>query len=445
MSYELAPLEPDPDPPLRRSPAETARTPPHPSKQRLLSLDVYRGLIMISLAFAGFGLANTAKNMLAVQPDSELWKGVRIQFSHVDWVGWGYWDLIQPSFMFMVGVSMAYSYAKRRQLGHSYPRMFGHALFRSIVLILLGVFLTSNWSRSTYWSLMNVLTQIGLGYTFLFLLWCGRNWIFYCVAAMVLLVGTWAAYFFFPHAGIDLTSASEQAGVTSEWAGEHLADVPSAWHKNANVGSWVDGYLLNQFPRTEPLKPSSGGYQTINFIPSLATMLFGLMCGELLRRPIAPWWKLLILCGAGAGGILIGLALDYFGVCPIIKRIWTPSWAIFSGGICVLILASLYAVIDVLRLRSWTFPFVVVGMNSIAIYCMAQLLKPWVRDTWETHLGPRIFTLRAQFGTTTYAMADLHYLGVIRLCEPTIQAVAVGLTFWLVCLWMYRQKIFIRI
>ena len=137
----------------------------------MLSLDAYRGLIMVSLAFEGFGLRETAENHLEANPDSSLWQAVHYQFSHVPWTGCGYWDLIQPSFMFMVGVSMAYSCAKRSGLGHSYGRMLRHALWRSAFLILLGIFLISDSLSSTNWSLMNVLTQIGLGYTFLFLFW----------------------------------------------------------------------------------------------------------------------------------------------------------------------------------------------------------------------------------------------------------------------------------
>src|SRR5688572_23596535 len=107
-------------------PHSTQGLPPTPvakpgfTQQRLLSLDVYRGLIMITLAFNGFGLAATARNHLAQQPSSPVWQTVFHHFEHVEWAGCGYWDLIQPSFMFMVGVAMAFSYAKRQQQGASF-------------------------------------------------------------------------------------------------------------------------------------------------------------------------------------------------------------------------------------------------------------------------------------------------------------------------------------
>jgi predicted acyltransferase len=397
-----------------------------PASPRLLSLDAYRGFIMISLAFSGFGLAGTAALHLREQGPSKFWEAVRYQFGHVEWVGCAFWDLIQPSFMFMVGVALAFSYAKREQQGQTYPAMFRHAVWRSLVLILLGIFLISNGQASTNWSLMNVLTQIGLGYTFLFLLW-GRPISLQAAVAAILLIGTWLAYVLYPASGIDLSAGAPDLGVSREWAQQHLAGIAPAWHKNANVGHAVDLWLLNLLPQKTTFTYNGGGYQTINFIPSLATMLFGLMSGELLRSAQSARNRLTILVAAGLGGIIAGQVLNLTGVCPLVKRIWTPSWALFSGGWCCLILASFYAVVDVQGYRRWTFPLLVVGVNSIAIYCMSQLLDRWVAGVWRTHLGADVFL---SWGT---------------LNEPTLRCLMIGLVYWLACWWMYRHRIFIRI
>ena len=397
--------------------------------QRLQSLDVYRGLIMISLAFVGFGLAATAGNFLETRPESAFWKQVQYQFSHAEWVGCSYWDLIQPSFMFMVGVSMAYSYAKRQALGHSYMQMLRHAVTRAFVLVALSVFLMSMWSDATNWTFMNVLAQIGIAYPFLFLLW-NRPFRIQAIAATLLLVGTWIAYEAYPNSGVNLQSGAPEVGVTREWAQEHLTGIRDPWHKNANVGHAIDIQFLNQFPREEPFRYSGGGYPTINVVPSLATMLFGLMCGELLRSRRSSKTKLLILFGAGAVGLASGYALDLSGVIPIVKRIWSPSWTLFSTGWCCLILGSLYGIFDVLKLRFWTFPVIVIGMNPIAIYCMSMTLKPWVRRQLEIHFGENVFTF--------YGAMD-------PVWTPTVQATLVGLVFWLVCYYMYRNRIFIRV
>ena len=392
---------------------------------RLQSLDAFRGLIMVTLAFKGFGLAETAQNHLATAPDSSFWKTVYHHFEHVQWVGCGWWDMIQPSFMFMVGVSMAYSYLNRQRRGDSWLRMFSHALWRSVVLIALGIFLISNSKRSTEWMLTNVLTQIGLGYPFLFLLW-GRSLRTHVITAVALLVGVWALYTFYPTPGINPATGAPQVGVSAEWAQAHLKDISPAWHKNANVGHAVDLRVLNALPRREPFVFNVGGYHAINFIPSLATMLFGLMCGELLRSGRSPQRKLVVVILAGLAGLGAGIALSWAGV-PIVKRIWTPSWALYSAGWCCLILAALYGVIDLRGWRAWSFPLLVVGMNSIAIYCMEMTMKGWTAKTLQTHFGPDLFNA----------------LG--KANAPFVQYTLVGLVFWLVCYWMYRRKIFLRI
>ncbi len=393
---------------------------------RLLSLDAYRGVIMISLAFAGFGLAETARKHLETQGASSFWSAIAYQFEHVEWTGCGYWDMIQPSFMFMVGVSMAYSYAKREQLGQSYGRMFAHALVRAVVLVLLGVFLSSNGSKVTNWAFMNVLSQIGLGYAFLFLLW-RRGLVIQIVACLVLLVATWLAYTRYSDAGIDIENGNPAVGITAEWAQKNLTHVDAAWHKNANFGQAIDLRVLNWFPRTERFEFNSGGYQTINFVPSLATMILGLICGEWLRSTLTNTRKFWSIIALGVVSLAAGWLLSNYDVIPIVKRIWTPSWALFSTGWCCLILAALFGVIDVLQWRWWAFPLVVVGTNSIAVYLMSQMLKPWIGRTLQTHFGQELFLM---LGETW---------------EPFVRANLIGLVFWLVCLWLYKQRVFLKI
>lgn len=395
---------------------------------RLLSLDAYRGLIMVTLAFTGFGLAGTAREHLRLDETSPFWKEVFHQAEHAEWTGGGYWDMIQPSFMFMVGVAMAFSYAKRQQMGQSYLGMLGHAAVRSLVLIFLGIYFSGRWE------LMNVLTQIGLGYTFLFLLW-GRSIRTQAIAAAVILIGTWLMYRCYPTEGYDFDAPVQygpsgkeipQSGITRTWALQHLTGIDPSWHKNHNVGQAIDLVLLNHLPVATKFEFNSGGYQTINFVPSLATTLFGLMCGELLRSRRSYQYKLLVLLGAGIAGLLLGQALALTGVCPLIKRIWTPSWALYSTGWCCLILMSFYGIIDVLGYRRWAFALVVVGMNSIAIYFMGQTLRGYTIRFW-------------------HGVANDAFTAVGPLWTPMLECTLTGLLFWLVCLWMYRQKMFVRI
>ena len=395
------------------------------AEERLLSLDAYRGLIMIALAFSGFGLAKTAANRLEKYPESTFWESLRYQFSHVEWQGCAFWDLIQPSFMFMVGVSMAYSYVKRQARGDSWGQLFRHALVRSLVLILLGVFLSSTSSTATNWAFMNVLSQIGLGYPFLFLMW-RRPVAVQASVVGLLLAATWVGYSLYPTAGIDLETGAPAVGISAEWAQENLTGVDPHWHKNANIGHAADVVALNWFPRSSAFEFNSGGYQTINFIPSLATMIIGLICGEILRNPWTGSRKLLTLLAMGALGLVAGLVVERLGV-PIVKRIWTPSWALLSAGWCCMILSALYGIIDVAGWRRWSYFLVVVGMNSIAIYMMGQLLRGWTLRQLKVH-----------FGESWLEAFGPDYV-------PLISDSAVGLCFWLVCFWMAKQRIFVRI
>src|SRR5262249_11115216 len=147
------------------------------------------------------------------------------------------------------------------------------------------------------------------------------------------------------------------------------------------------------------------------------------MAGELLRGGLARHWKFLLLVAAGLACLSLGLLAGTF-VVPLVKRIWTPSWALYSTGWTFLILAAFFGVIDMIGFKKWAFPLVVVGMNSIAIYCMSQLMRGWVGSTLKTHLPGECF---------------VGPYGMILL--PSL----ILLVFWLICLWMYRRGIFLRI
>ena len=390
-----------------------------PGSTRLVSLDAFRGFIMLAMASEGFGFRQVAKEF----PESPIWAFLSSQFNHVPWRGCGFWDLIQPAFMFMVGVSMAYSYASRQAKGQSFNRMFWHAVYCAVVLVLLGVFLYSNGRKQTNFVFKNVLAQIGLGYVFLFLLWNRPRWV-QALAAVVILVGYWLVFAVYPLPPENFDYAS--VGVPADWQ-YHLNGFAAHWDKNVNAAAAFDRWFLNLFPRPEPFVFDKEGYPTLNFIPSLATMIFGLMAGELLRRHRSNSAKLIRLIACGLAALAIGWLLGFAGICPLVKRIWTPSWTIYSTGWVLLMLAAFYALVEMLGWRRWTWPLVVVGMNSIVIYCLAELLSPWFAATLKTHFGQSICDV---FGHD-YA--------------PITESVLVLFVLWLICVWMYRQRIFVRI
>jgi predicted acyltransferase len=397
-------------------------------------LDAYRGLTMLAMASGGLGLHQVAERVAKVRsaenlPESGFWQFIGYQFEHVPWVGCAVWDLIQPSFMFMVGVAMAYSCASREAHGQSWGRMFWHACARSLVLILLGIFLRSDGigRTQTNFTFEDVLTQIGLGYVFLFLLWGRGPWVQFG-AALAILAGYWYYFYRFPLPDPGFDFASVGAGGLPR-----LEGMAAHWEKNTNAAAAFDQWFLNLFPRSKPFVYNGGGYLTLSFIPSLATMIFGLLSGELLRSPRSDRAKFWFLIVAGVAGLAAGEVLQATGVCPIVKRIWTPSWALFSTGWTCLILAAFFGVVDILKFRKWTFPLVVVGMNSLVMYCMAELSADWLLRSLKTHFGRIKF-----FDRTMFTILDKPY-------EPFVTHLWMLLAMWLICYWLYRQRIFIRI
>jgi predicted acyltransferase len=411
-------------------PAVIAAVPAKPPKAaRLASLDAYRGFIMLAMASAGLGLPQVARSF----PDSPIWRFLGYQFEHVLWTGCAFWDLIQPSFMFMVGVAMPYSFASRAAQGDSFARRYAHTIYRALILVLLGVFLTSNGSRETDWGFANVLCQIGLGYAFVYLL-IDRGRRVQFLAAAGILLSYWLYFLLYPAPPADFVYPK----LHNRFVFQPLVGLAAHWNFTTNAAAAFDQWFLNLFPRSKPFEFSTGGYTTLNFVPSMATMIFGLMAGELLRgqRPAAAKLKALLLGGLACFALV--LLVDHtiwpdwltsegfreWSLCPSVKRIWTPTWAVFSTGWTLWILAAFYWVIDMQGYQRWAFPLVVVGMNSIAMYCMSQLTKGWVRQSLQTHFGQGIFQ-------GTYG--------------PLVASVSVLFVLWLACFWMYRQKVFVRI
>ncbi len=356
-------------------------------------------------------------------PDSRVWQFLAHHQSHVPWVGCSLHDLIQPSFSFIVGVALPFSIAARLARGQSRTRLTLHAFWRAFVLVLLGVFLRSTHADQTNWTFEDTLSQIGLGYGFLFLLGFRSVKVQWSALATIL-VGYWLAFALYPLPGANFNW--EAAKVSATW--EHnLAGFAAHWNKNTNFAWAFDTWFMNLFPRPSEFTANGGGYSTLSFIPTLATMLLGLLAGNVLRSQRTSNQKLVWLAVAGVVGLFAGWLIGATGLCPVVKRIWTPSWVLFSGGWCLLLLAAFYGIIDRLGWQKWSFPLVVIGMNSIAAYCIAHLFDGFIRKNLVTHLGDSVFKV---FG-------DAYY--------PFMLGAAGLLCYWLSVFWMFKRKIFLRI
>ena len=408
------------DRPATAIPAASVAAPaPVVAPTRLASIDAYRGLVM----FLMLGEVLRFCEVSAARPGSFLWSFLCHHQSHVEWTYGSLHDLIQPSFSFLVGVALPFSLASRLAAGQSRGRMIAHAFWRAAILAALGIWLRSIGHPQTYFTFEDTLTQIGLGYGFLFLLGLRPvrdQWI----ALAVILAAYWAAFVLYPlpPAGFDYAAV----GVPADWP--HLfTGFPAHWNKNSNLAWAFDTWFLNLFPREKPFLYNGGGYATLSFIPTLGTMILGLVAGGVLRSPRPPSARVRWFLAAGLAGLASGWLLGAIGICPVVKRIWTPSFTLWSGGWCFLLVVAFYEVIDVLGHRRWAFPLIVIGSNSIAAYLMSWLFMHFVETSLVTHLGEGFFR----------AFGDAY--------APFVQGVLALGVVWSMLYWMYKRRIFLRI
>ena len=394
--------------------------PVFPTVNRVASVDVYRGFVMLLMMAEVLSLSQVSASL----PASGFWQFLSFHQSHVPWTWLALHDMIQPSFTFLVGVVLPYSIASRKSKGASFNSLMLHTIKRSLILIFLGIFLRSMDATQTYFTFEDTLSQIGLGYTFLVLLgFCSQRT--QIIALVVILAGYWLAFALYPLPDSSFDYAT--AGVTANW--EHnLRGFAAHWNKNTNLAWAFDKWFLNLFPRKSPFTNNEGGYSTLSFIPTLGTMILGLLAGNMLHSAKAQKEKLKFFAIAGFGLVVAGILFHVTGINPIVKRIWTPAWTIFSGGICFLFLAFFYGVVDVAGKRKWSYFLMVIGANSIAAYVFADGgLRALLHKSLYIHLGQNF----DQFLGKPYA--------------PLISGAITLLLLWLILNWMYKKKIFIKI
>lgn len=401
------------------TPAASSTQPGVVSKviNRVGSIDAYRGLVMLLMMGEVLDLRRVSERL----PGSRFWEILAHHQSHVAWIGCSLHDLIQPSFSFLVGVALPFSLSRRTAEGQPQWQRTAHAFWRALLLVLLGVFLRSTGASQTYWTFEDTLSQIGLGYGFLYLL-ALRSSRAQWIALAAILLGYWLAFALYPLPGPDFDWA--KAGTKPELL---LPGFAGHWSLNTNFAWKFDTWFMNLFPRKDVFFRNGGGYSTLSFIPTLGTMILGLLAGGVLRSQRQPLSKVRWLAIAGVIGLASGWLLGALGICPVVKRIWTPSWVLFSGGWCFLFLGAFYLLMDIWNRRSWAFFLVVVGMNSIAAYLIAHLFEHFIRQALPRHLG-----------TAWYTFAGQPY-------EPLIYGAGVLLVEWLILFWMYRRKFFLRI
>jgi predicted acyltransferase len=355
------------------------RSPNELQPERLYSLDAFRGFTMIWMISEGFGLR--------VFEGQGALGALAAQFEHVSWEGLAAWDLIQPFFMFIVGVAMPYSFAARMARGETWGQAFRHVLKRCALLIGFGLIARSVQAGKPVLDLINVLAQVSVTYLIAFLL-LRFSWRVQAVAAFGLLGLTWVIY--------------------------AVGGGADAWSREGNIGRALDLAILG--------KTWGGGYATLNCLPSAFNTIAGVLAGMLLRAG-GTGRVVRVLAGAGAGLVAAGLALS--PLVPVVKKIWTPSFALLSTGCCLLALLVFYWICDLRLHRKWASVFVIVGANSIFIYLFHEILGRWMRQTAPVFTG--------------WAIAWWPQWG-----EVFTALVIIGFQIW-VCYWLYQRRIFFKI
>ncbi|PZX56077.1 putative acyltransferase [Algoriphagus ratkowskyi] len=360
-------------------------------QQRLVSLDLFRGLTMFLLVAEA---ALVYKYLLDASPEGTFIHNFFLQFTHHPWHGLRFWDLIQPFFMFIVGVAMPFSLNKRLAVAGDRRKVTRHILKRCLLLFLFGTGLHCVYAGELVFELWNVLTQLSIT----------------ILITYFLLDSSWKLQF---GVSIGLIAITEIA--------YRLYNPELPFEHGANFGNFMDQVLMG--------KINSGGWVAINFIPTAAHTIWGAICGNLLLSSKSEKEKIMLLVIAGVAALAIGYSLDLAGITPIVKRISTSSFAFASGGWAILALAFSYWLVDVKKKNGWVFPFVIVGMNSIFIYLFAEILgHRWL------------------FGFIEIFSAGI--LEPIGMGETAIAIITAFLTLgamWYLCYFLYKKKIFFRI
>ncbi len=373
-----------------KPPVAATAPPAPPVRERLFSLDFFRGFTMFMLIGESTLLYEHLRDPRLA---GTILGAIGTQLDHHPWAGLRAWDLVQPFFMFIVGVALAYSTAKREDRGESRSKITRHAVTRAVLLLLIGWALYCIEPGRITFRFQNVLAQLSVTYIIAYLMMKKpARWQIGLSFALILLTEVLYRVFWVQ-------------GFNQPFVPDH------------NFGSWVDMLISGEL--------SAGHWVSFNAIPTTAHTIWGVLAGQWLmsgRPAMKKVWRLVIL---GAAGVAVGFAL--IPVSPMIKRICTSSFVIASGGFCLLALAFSYWIIDVKGLRNWATFFNIVGMNSLFIYIFTQTGA----TEWLSHIV-RPFT-NVAFGWSG------------ELTAAIVTSLAAWALLWSMCYWLYRRKILIKI
>ncbi len=369
-------------------------TPPSFVSQRLYSLDALRGFDMFWIMGA-----EEIFHTMSKATGSSFWGAIANQFTHPDWNGFHFYDLIFPLFLFMAGVATPFSVGREMEKGKTKNQLLWRVVKRGLILVLLGVIYNNGLHIKPISEIRfaSVLGRIGLAYMFANIIYLYASKRAQIIWFAGLLIGYWLLLKFTAAPGF----------------------MPGDLTMEGNFASYIDRNII-------PGKLYLGIHDPeglVSTIAAIGTGLLGIMAGLYLKRTnIGGGVKARNLAIAGVISILLALLwnLDF----PINKNLWTSSFVLLVGGISLILLGLFYYIIDVLGYKKWAFFFRVIGMNSILIYMSGQFIG------WE-YANHGFFA----------------WLG--ELIGDPFNAVALSITYvlvkWAFLYFMYKKKVFLRV
>jgi predicted acyltransferase len=369
---------------------------------RLVSLDVFRGLTI-----AGMVLVNNAGDWNAVYPP----------LLHAQWHGWTPTDLVFPFFVFIVGVAIPLAFEKRKAVASAGSRqrdLYLKIFRRTAVIFLLGLALNAfpfTMEKLAHLRIPGVLQRIALCYFFASLIFLKARARTQVIIAAALLIGYWLIMRLIPAPGF------ERGDLTME----------------GNLASWADRAFL----AGHTYKPLYDPEGLLSTIPAVATALFGVLAGQWLMARREAVDKIAGLFAIGALCVIAGYVWDWFF--PINKALWTSSYVMFTGGLALQLLALCYWAIDLKGYKRWAQPFVVFGVNALALYVLSSLMMKAMLVIKAPKLDGTIGDLK----TFIYERVFATWLSPIN--ASLLFALSYVALWWLLMYALYRRRIFIKV
>ncbi len=368
-------------------------------KQRLLSLDVFRGMTI-----AGMILVNNPGD----------WGNVYAPLLHAKWHGCTPTDLVFPFFLFIVGVSIPLALGKRKALGYEHRGIVLKIIRRVLLIFGIGLFLSlfPKFNFSTV-RIPGVLQRIALVYGVTAMLFLKTNWKTQAWVGVGLLLVYWALM--------------------------TLVPVPSGYPPNlepeTNLGAWLDymlmpGHLWSQSKVWDP-------EGLLSTLPAVVSGISGVLTGLWIQQPKGHYEKLTGIFGIGTLAILLGLVWNL--AFPINKALWTSSYVAYTSGIALLTLGTIYWLVDVLQYQKWTKPFVVYGTNALFVFVMSGIV------------AKLLYTIKLSSNEQTISLGNWIYQHgftswITHPMNASLAYAIANVLFFLALAWvLYWKKIFIKV